>query len=166
MARTATDQSTVLDAVAERIIREVSDKFTHHNCYQTIEPNPDFEHAHHLFCHVSPGDGRYNDGAMAGGGSHTCFEHTGTYVTIFNRVRLDPVNHAEQILKESSRGLLILKHRILKALTDHDLQDKAGNEIVINLIAPITATQPQLYRDKGVASLSILFSTDFEWNLQ
>ena len=166
MARIATDQETVLDAVVARLIRQMNDVFRAANCYQTVEPHPQFDVAHGLFCQVSPAEGRFDDPALAGGGAHTCFENAITDVTVFSRVRLDQPNRSEKVLKDASRGLLVLKRRILTALTGHDLQDADGNEILINLIAPVTATRPTFDPREHVASVSLAFSTDFEWNLQ
>lgn len=163
---TTTTQDEVLDRVVARLIDRIGGRLNPANCYQTVEPYPDHpDLAHVLFCQVSPGPGEFDQGALAGGGANTPFELAQTWVTVYNRVRLDPTNRAESILKEAARGLLILKRQVLEALTGHHLTNANGVPILINYMVPRQATQPALNPEDKVAYVSIAFQTDFEWNL-
>lgn len=163
-----TDQVTVLQAVVSRLIREV-DKFTDTNCFLTAEPpdEPPANVRNNVFCTVSPTNSKFDQDALVGGGLHTVFEEAGVQIVIFNSVKLDRVGHDSALLTEASRGLLILKKQILKALSDHDLQDGNGKEILINLMAPLLSENPRSSKGKegAVGDLSLQFSTDFEWDL-
>lgn len=163
-----TDQVDVLQAVVSRLIREV-DKFTDTNCFLTAEPpdEPPANVRNNLFCTVSPTNGQFDQGVHEGGGINTTFEDAGVEIVIFNAVKLDRVGHDSALLTEASRGLLVLKKQILKALSGHDLQDGNGEEILINLMAPLLSKNPRSSKGKegAVGDLSLQFSTDFEWDL-
>lgn len=163
MARIATNQSTVVQSVVTRLIAQVTD-FTAPNCYEVAEPEPTVERSHNLFCQVSVGDGRFNDEAIIGGGINEVFEHSTVWVTLFSRLKLDQAQHAKQTLYDTSRGLLVLKGAILKALSGHDLMDTGGNQILIGYMAPLSSARP-VKEWEGFSSISVAFSTDFEWDL-
>lgn len=158
----------MLQAVVTRLISAVN-KFTDTNCFLTAEPpdEPPANVRNNVFCTVSPTNGQFDQEALIGGGFNTVFEEAGVEVVIFNAVKLDRVGHDSALMTEASRGLLVLKLAILKALSGHDLQDGSGNEILINLMAPLKSENPRSSKGKdgAVGDLSLQFSTDFEWDL-
>ena len=67
----------------------------------------------------------------------------------------------------ASRGLIILKRRLLKALVGEDLATEAdGTEgFLRNLLYAKSATQPQWDEKKGIAWIGVDFGVDFDWDL-
>ena len=158
-----------MDFVIARLISKV-DKLTESNCFLTAKPldEPPAAVRNMVFCTVSPTDSQYDQGAHEGGGINATFELAGVEIVVYNAVRLDQVGHDAAALTDAARGLLILKHDILRALSGHDLQDGNGNEILINMMAPLLSGSPRSIKgdgDRHVGDISLQFSTDFEWNL-
>ena len=168
MARVATNQSIVLQAVVDRLIGEIPE-FSNSTCFLTTVP-PDEPPANirdNLFATVSPTNGRFREDVHEGAGIFGTFEEAGVMVTVFSSIRLDRIGHDSNLMMDTARGLFAIKHKIIKALSGHDLLDTAGNQILTNYMAPLTSDRPQSSRDAKTAAgdLSLVFSTDFEWDL-
>ena len=165
MARVATTQVDVLEAVISRLISQLTE-LKASNCYLSLEPYPDERITHPLCCIVSPMGGVYDATVFEGAGSNSLIENSGVIVSVWSNLKLDQSGHAERVLNDAARGLIVLKRKILMALTGHDLLDSDGNQILVALMAPRQAEHPQ----KGVmkdnlTGFSLMFSTDFEWDL-
>lgn len=166
MSRVATDQRTILAAILSRI-RGV-DGFSEQNCVLTVEQNSDggvhpaTNLNHDVFCTVKVLASFGDEGAFEGGGENVVVERAGIMVTIFSRMKLDRNDTVERMLLDPSRGLLEMKRRVLKALCGYDIPVKT-NEASTGLVEPITCSSPTHDGERG--SISLTFSTDFEWDL-
>lgn len=162
-----TDHATVLQAVVDRLIDQLPDLgFSERTCFlapdrEIIEPNRSGK----ICCTVTSMDSQFGDEALTGGAENVCIEHSGVVVTPHTAIKLDAVERLDAVLKDTTRGLLVMKKRILKALTGHRLQDPDGNELLVNLPHPLHASRTAYNSVTGLAWLSVTFSTDFEWAL-
>lgn len=163
MARINVSQATVLDAVVARLISQIPD-FNAANCFISAVPSPELQNAHNLFCTVWVTEGKFDESIIEGAGQEACAENAGVLVTVSNKVKLDQKHHHKMILEEASRGLLVLKRLILKALVVHDLAT-GSDTFLRNLTMPTSSPQPGYDEKAGVAWLPIVFSTDFDWDL-
>lgn len=162
MARVATNQIDVLLAVVKRLTDRVA-LLNDSNCTISDSPDPPPGMTHDLFCTVAPTNGRFDEAAGTGGGEHVAIEYAGVAVTVYWSRSLDQNGQIVTLLTDRTRGLLKLKWQILRALTGHDLEWE-GNQILVNLMQPLTADVPQTDRKK-IGDLSLTFSTDLEWEL-
>lgn len=165
MPRIPTDQVTVLTAVVGRLIDQVSE-FNPANCFLSLETEPDFRLSHPLCCLVSPMGGQFEHDVFVGGGMDAVIEDSGVIVSVWSNLKRDQRGHAGRVLADQSRGLLILKGRILAALAGHDLADGDGNQLLVNLMAPRQSQHPQTgVQVDQLTGFSLMFATDFEWDL-
>lgn len=168
MARVPTDQETVLTAVVDRLITQVH-AFGDKNCFLTAAPLEEIPEnvRDQVVCTVSPTDSQFEMDVHEGAGIFSTIEDAGVILNVFNAVKLDRVGHDAAALTHESRGLLRLKHEILKALSGHDLKNDAGEQILANVMAPMNSGAPRSYKQKLglVSDLSVTFSCDFEWDL-
>lgn len=171
MARIATNQIAVLEAVIARLIAAV-DGFSARNCILTAQPPqepPENIHGDY-FATVSPTNGRFDEGVHEGAGIEGTLEYAGVVIVIFSRIKLDRVGHDTALLTDASRGLLELKRLILRALSGHDLMDESGDSLLANFMAPLRSDSPNSTWEKGgrgpaLGDLALTFSTDLLWDL-
>lgn len=167
MARSTT-QTIVLQAVVDRLISKVS-QFTEENCFLTTTPpeDPPENITTNVFCTVSPTNSQFDQGVHEGAGVDCTIEEAGVQIVIFNSEKLDRHGRDTVMLTEDARGLLVMKREILRYLSGHDLEDQNNNQILVSRMAPLRSDNPKSARDNKtrVGDLSILFSTDFQWDL-
>lgn len=163
MAVVATDQITVLEAVIDRLRKHVT-ALNASTCFLSLSDDPPPGVVHNLFVMVSPTNGKFDEGAFAGGAENTVFEDTGVAVTLCSKILLDREGKDEILLTERTRGLLALKRQVLLALlTKGPLQDADGNDLLRNLMAPLSCSEPVYDVDKRLGRITLIFSADFEW---
>lgn len=163
-----TDHATVLQAVVDRLIDQLEDVgVSGKTCFIADEPEiVETPSADNLFITVCPIDSQFDEGALVGAAENLCIEESGVLVSIHSAMDLDRVEHAKAVLTNSQRGLLVIKQRILKALTGHRLVDGGGNELLVNLIHPMRAQNLVPRNDRTrLKRVSLMFSTDFQWDL-
>ena len=165
MAVVATDQITVLEAVIARLIKHVPG-LNASTCFLSLSDDPPPGVVHNLFVMVSPTNGRFDDGAFAGGAEHTVFENTGVAVTLCSKVLLDRAGQDAVLLTERVRGLLAIKRQVLLALlTNGPLQDPDGSDLLINLMAPLDSREPVYDTETRLGRIALVFSADFHWDM-
>ena len=168
MARMKTDQSTILDRVVARLIDQVA-ALNAKTCVVTAQPpdEPPAQLRENLFCSVSPADGRFDQELLEGGGQNTLVEHSGVVVVLWSAMKLDRTGVNISLLTDAARGLFDLKRRVLKALTNHDLANGNGDQILQEPMRPILSEAPRAteQHQSGVGDLAITFLVDFEWDL-
>lgn len=163
MARVDSNHSDILDAVAARLISQISG-YSASNCFVTLEPMPFPFPQHNQFMTVCPSDGVFDDAIIEGAGVAACAENSNVIVTCASRIMLDQVAQHRTLISDQSRGLLVTKRLILKALTAHDLI-VGSNAVLRNFIAPVKALSPGYDREARLGWLSIVFALDFDWDL-
>jgi hypothetical protein len=168
MSRVDTNQATVLQAVVDRLIASVvtDPKLTDETCFASLFPVPPLLLPSNLFLTVAPIEGQFEPGLHEGGGIYQTSEEAGVVVTVFTRMLLDRGGRSVKVLTESTRGLLVVKRLVLKALSGHDLVDPVGNQLLRNLMAPLNCDPPKFLDEDKIGYLSLRFSTDFDWDLQ
>lgn len=159
-----TDQVTVLLAVVARIRDQVPLLSQENNCFLSMSMDPIGEQRQDIYATVAPMSGRFDHEMFVGAGDAGACEQTGVIITVFSQMRLDRPSQDLQMLTQESRGLLLLKKQILKALAGHDLQDSSGNRILRDRIEPLNASHPQRY-DESEGTFSLSFATNFVWDL-
>lgn len=157
-----TDQIAILNAVVARLISQISG-LTASTCFLSDAPEPAANVTGSTFLTVAPSGSRFDEEAQIGAGEQELIEYAGVSVTIFTKMQLDRVEHATSLLTEETRGLLAMKKSVLKALVGHNLQVAAGDGLVAYMRA-VNASAPG-YTQSGLGRLSLMFSTEFLWDL-
>lgn len=160
-----TDHATVLQAVVDRLRYEVSELSAENLCFLSMKPTPRTDVRQNLYATVCPMGGTFDPEMFSGAGAAGICEKTGVIVTVFSQMKLDRADSDEIMLLHDARGLLKLKQRILKALSDHDLLGADGNPLLLEAMAPLSSGHPR-DNNESVGEFSLSFSTDFIWDLQ
>ena len=164
MARSDITQSNVLTSIVAILRNALS--LSDRQCFETLEPlaPPVIPKGGDFFVTVAPGEGIFVDGEQAAG---NCTEEWSVIVTGHSRIVVDSADHDEKLLQDTTRGLLVLKARILAALVGAE-PTSGGNEFVRDLVFAQRAERPQagfMKNSANVASLSIYFGVNFDWDL-
>jgi len=161
MSRSDATQSDVLTAITAALRTALA--LDARQCFEVLEPlaPPVIPKGGVYFVTVAPGEGVFVDGEQAAG---NCTEEWTVIVTAYARVRLDSTDHDQNLLQEASRGLLVLKGKLLAALVGADPVN--GEEAFMrDLIFAQRAERPGHDGQKGVAWISIHFGVNFDWDL-
>lgn len=169
-----TTQDVVLTKVLERIRSQVtytldgvSKNFNETTMFlawsadQAVEAQP--SHNYFWGC-VVPLQGTPGDAEFAGAGANFLNEYTGCTVLIFTTRRADQAGHAKHVMADTL-GLLAIKRKLLKALTQFIPVDGSGNLLLTSPMQPVSCDPPRRPDGSQVADLAITFTTDFEWDL-
>jgi hypothetical protein len=162
----ATSQVTVLNAVVDRLISEIP-TLTESTCFLSLEAEPTIEIQSNLFVTVCPIGAGFDNSTFDGMAYDGVLENSGVIVSAWSAMRLDRNEHARAVLTDDSRGLLILKQKILKALSGIMLTDPDdGHSLLTALCQPINSNHPQRapFGEKHVG-FSLTFATPFYWDL-
>ena len=167
MARIATTQLAILEAVKRRIVAQCGPMLNENTVIITDAEEPPDGTQNSTVATLWVTDGNFDEALHEGGGADQTVEYAGVEITLFSRNWSDRKGLGAQSLREASRGLLELKRSLLAAFSAHDLQDADGNELLVNLMAPLSAARPRktTHKDKPLADLQLAFSTDFLWDL-
>jgi hypothetical protein len=168
----ATTQDVILQAVVDKLLTDLADLgITASQCW--ISDDPEIENApiqQNWFLVVSPMAGQFNGSIIDGAGTYGVQEDAGVTVAIFTAIKTDRAGQSAQALLDADRGLLPLKHRILKSLAGKQLYATAAPtvELLINYMAPLHCSNPDRHRCEGAHTglkrLLLSFSTDFLWD--
>ena len=167
MAIVATGQATVLQAVVDRLIAQVtSPVLTESTCFVCLDPDTEIpQRSSNLYVTVSPMDSQFDQPAIEGGGNVNSIEQSGVTVTMRSAIKLDKAGSASDALMHASRGLLLVKRQVLKALVGQQLQDGSGNDLLTSLIAPLNGDRGRYDEENMIFRLSVSFALDYEWDL-
>jgi len=135
-------------------------------CVEAIEPSapPKIARGGDFFITVSPGDGFFVEGEQAAG--NVTEEWTVT-VTAYARVRLDYSDTDEKLLRDTSRGLLEAKRRILAALVGRDLNtdDTPAATFLRQLLFAQRCGRPMYDEKETIGWISLDFGVHYDWDL-
>ncbi len=164
MARSDITQTDVLTAIMLQLRSSLG--LNARQCFETLEPlsPPVIPKGGDYFVSVAPGEGVFVDGEQAAG---NCTEEWSIIVTAYTRIRLDSTDHEQLLLQDTSRGLLILKAKILAALVGGD-PTSGGNPFMRDLIFAQQAERPRhgdMGKAQDIGSISIYFGVHFDWDL-
>jgi hypothetical protein len=123
------------------------------------------------FIAISPTEVQFIEGEQA---PPNVTEEWGIVLTIYTRIALDSTDHGEKLLRDATRGLLVLKREVLRALIGHDLQtespDDTGDTFVRQLVFARSCSRPWILEKDGeprhmLGFFSIDFGIHFDWDL-
>jgi len=167
MARIDIDQATILRLITEHLQRELT--LGPRQCYEVLDPrSPNLPKGGGWFLTVAPGGGDFPQQEQI---PEQCTELWQVTVTIYSRLYLDSTDHDQKRLRDSTRGLLVLKQRVLEALVGQDLRtdeeptDAESDTFLRNLVYPLRASRAQVDEQHRIGWLSIDFGVDFDWDL-
>lgn len=174
MPQIPTTQDVVLTKILERIRSQVTyvvdgqnvafnetTMFLAWSADQAAESQP--SHNYVWGC-VVPLQGTPGDAEFIGAGKNFLNEYTGCTVMFFTTRRADQGGHAKYVMTDTA-GLLAMKRKILKALTEFIPVDGSGNLLLTNPMQPISCDPPRRPDGSQIADLAVTFTTDFEWDL-
>lgn len=141
-------------------------KLADSQCVEAIEPDapPHIARGGDFFITVSPGDGMFIDGEQQIG---NITEEWSVAVTAYSRIRLDPSDTDEKLLRDTARGLLEAKRLILKALVGQDLTDAddSTDTFLRQLLHAERCGRPRYDDKQNIGWLSIDFGVHYDWEL-
>lgn len=166
-----TNQDIVLSKVVDRLRSQIVEFNAKNTCFVSLDPEPEEEQRQSIFATVSPIDGEYDQGTFDGAGRHGVLERSGFTVTVFSLVKLDRPDEQFQALQHESRGLLILKKKVLQAILVGDdggtwmPTNASGASLLTDFIAPVRAGFPMAADNSKHAKLSVTFLANWQWDL-
>ena len=164
--RVDTTADAALDSVLSHL--RVQLDLNQDTCFETLSPlsapfNPlsgDF------FVTVSPGDGRFVEGEQVEGNVSEDFN---VIITGYVRIATDQLENDKQRLHDDTRGLLTVKHKLLKALCGQDIPLTEDTYFLRNPIYVFGCTAPErgVIGDTNtlIAWISLSFGLDFDWDI-
>lgn len=164
MPRIDIDQATVLKLIGKalRAALNLNDR----QVYETLSPDylPRIPKGGDYFVAISPLDGAFHEGEQVPG---NLTEEWGVAVTAYTRIKLDSTDHDEHLLRDASRGLLVLKGKILAALVGQDPATEEGDTFLRQLLFARSCRQPavgELPETKtSIGLVTIEFGVNFDW---
>lgn len=158
-----------LHNVIIRLFREALD-LSESRCYEVTEPDqlPKVPSGSEYVLTLCFGDG---DFPIEQQHSEQCCESLDLTVTAFSRVNLDSSNTDRMLLHDDRRGLLILKHKILKAVFDDpDPARESGQGFLRSYLSVRRSIRPGVASvgDKGVITVgrvAVVFDVTWDWDL-
>jgi len=154
-------QTDVLELVVKHLREQL--ELNERTCWETIEPLAvQIPRGGPFFVTVAPGEGQFEPGEQA---PRNITEEWSITVTGYTRPKVDSTDHDEKLLRDAARGLLVVKHKILKALVGEDIQNKNRDEFLRQLLYAQHSSRPQFDKEKGIGWISIDFGVEFDWDL-
>ena len=163
MPRIDIAQTDVLESIRLRVKTQLN--LDDSACFLVVESGkpPPFPPGADFFVTVGQGEGTFELEEQVEGNTT---EYSVVTVTGFSRcTRLDASNDYQELMRNTSRGLLPVKKKILAALVGHDLLDGYGNSFLRQLLYAARAGIPQVDAEAGIAWVSIDFGVGFDWDL-
>ena len=161
LSRTPVSQADALQALVAKLRSDLG--LSEPRCYFSLSPfvPPKIPRAGDYVIAVSPGASTFPEEEQ-----HTafCIEHQFVSTTIYTRVELDPVDKAEQLLLEATRGLYQVKRLVMKSLVGADLLHQ-GQPFLAQLLRLESAQEPNYDQQKRVAWLELVWRMTFHHDL-
>ncbi len=160
-----TVQSLVLACITTKLRTALSLNCS--TCYETLDPlvAPNIPPGGNYIVTVALGDGTFPREMQEGGGFYQVEEDSGVVVSAWTKPKLDRPDQARIALHEEARGLLVVKRKILEALTGQQLFDESGNPLLRNYIYAMHAYRPAQDPASKLYRISVEFGVDFDWDL-
>lgn len=158
-----TTQAEVMLAIVKRIRETIPQFRTETTCFLSDTVAPRGEVTPTLFCTVSPAGGDYGQDVI-GGGPWGIEERLTVAVGVWQRMKLDRQVHSDFQFTDSTRGLFVLKHRVLTCLAGQQLYRDDDHPLLEQVLSPRHAAHPPM-RDDEFASFAIHFDATFRWDV-
>jgi len=165
-----TREDTTADAVFDVIVAQLRTELDldESTCFETLSPlsAPFNPLGGDYFVTVSPGEGQFVHGEQV---EDNVSEESNVRVTGYTRIQADDLEKDYSRLHDESRGLLKIKHDILKALCGQDLPLKEDIRFLRQPLFCTHCTAP----DRGIISdthlaiawITLTFGVDFDWDI-
>ena len=115
------------------------------------------------FITVYAGGGTFDQGALVGS---VVDEDAIVAVKIWHRSEIDNKGHSGESLFQADDGLIPLKRRVLKSLTNKMLTGTDSMQIATETIKPQSSGEPSTSDgDNPLDTLALSFAVKFEWDL-
>jgi hypothetical protein len=168
MARDRATQIEILEAIVDRLRTKIPE-FTEGTCFVSLLPIPVPAPAGDLGAIVSPGGGSF-DTEMEVLGPHdpadtTVVEDATFNITLYTRIQTDQVGRSDDIVQSRGLGLLEMKRRVLRALLVDWEPEKGSNQLLRDMLHPVSAGDPDYDETARWGSMSLTFGTLFDWDL-
>jgi hypothetical protein len=168
MTRIDTTESLVYEGVLA-LLRE-GFGLNERTCYLTLEPEDAtlIPPSGDFWVSMAPGGGQFFQGEQV---ATNITENTKVRITIYSRMRLDSAGPAEHLMLETTRGLTVLKRKLLAILVNQDMDappQPYSSGDVLALRQGIYATssgRPQMDPKRGIAWWTFEFGVDFDWDI-
>jgi hypothetical protein len=165
--RINTTIDVVLEAIAARLRSELA--LSEATCYWLIVDRdeqlpPPTSGA--TFITISPDGAEFDASLIDGGGVEQVTTTTGVSVAIHSTLQLDRGGRDKEALLNASKGILPIVLKVLKALTDHDLEvNEDGDTCLREPLRPTGYSAPQRMLDDKWTRISVYFAVSFDWDL-
>lgn len=131
-------------------------------CFIVLEPTtpPIIPMGGDLFVTVAPGEGVFVEGEQFAGNAT---EEWTVIVTAYSRSRLDSTDRDTKVLQDQTRGMLVLKGRVLSSLVGADLLID-GEPFLRTLLFAQQASRPGRDDENFISWVDIVFGVHFDWS--
>lgn len=165
----ATTQAVVLTTIVRKLQSEILEFAHEGRCFLSDAPEPGTALQEPLFCTVAPAEGAFHSHPPAGAGPAGIVESSSVRVTLWSRVLLDRLEHSVTSWTDSTRGLLVLKQRVLAVLAGSQLYADfplTNQPLLVEALAPVRSLHPAPVRGPDAfQSLVLVFQATFAWQL-
>ncbi len=160
MARADATQTDVLTVIVAKLRSDLT--LNERNCFVTLDAMrpPKIPIGGDFVVTVSPGEGVFEEGEQY---EDNVTEEWTVIVAAHSRVQLDSANHDQKVLQDATRGLLLLKGKVLASLVGAD-PAIGGDEFARDLIFAQRAERPAVDDNGMQAYISINFGVHFDWS--
>ena len=154
-------QQEVLDAVMTQLRPSLS--LNSNQVFEVIDPlaPPSIPPGGDFFVTVAVAHGTFAEHEQVPG---NVTEDGMITVTGYTRIKLDSSSDTK-LLHDDTRGLLVIKRKILKALVGVDLVTEEGGRFLRELVLAKVSSQPNYDPDKGIGWLSMDFGVSWDWDI-
>ena len=167
MARIDVTQAIVYERLVARLIEQLPE-LNERSCFETLYvESPALGVGGDFFVTVAPGGGSFDltEGTGEVPANDQLMELDTVLVTAYSRIKLQQPGRDELLLRDLTRGLFVLKGRILKALFAHDLETAGDDAFLRELLRPVRSYKPEYDIKQGIGWLTMEFSISWDWDL-
>jgi hypothetical protein len=112
---------------------------------------------------VYPYEGNFSDAEFGGQGPEMLIEQTGVTVIIYSRQHLAQKGKPTIGFTHATRGVLALKHKLLK-IHGHYLLNGSGDSLLVQPMQVIHSDRPTV-QGEPAGSIAVSYSLPFHWDL-
>lgn len=164
MARETTSSTLdqVLLRVIDRLIVTVAEAKSANTYISTVHDEPAPNSDENMF-EVAPSENSsFDDAHMEGAGKNALHWIGSIDVMIHATAQNDQVGRDVEFLTNASRGIIGLVTKVLDSLSNHDLLDADGNQMLSQPLRPGRMSIPPK-NDRTTGYILVSFSCEFDW---
>lgn len=161
MSRVDVELSDVLDSVADRLRQQLG--LSESTCFFSLNPDSPPPVPTDVYLVISPDGGQFDPSMFEGGGEQQLTVETGALVTIHSTTRLDAGGKDKERLTNTSKGILQMMTKVLRALSGYDLTID-GDTFARTLPSPQGFSKPTKNKET-LGSIGLAFNLSFDWDV-